>query len=758
MVMVKSARLGCAGTLILGLAVLDPALTTAATPGESAASAPASGDDVLAEIVVTVQHRSENLQSVPVAVDSLSASQLVNANVTNFEEMSRLTPALQIGRAAGPVNLFFLRGIGSNATVSLTDPAIAVNYDGEFQARQYGGNGQFYDLERVEVLKGPQGTLYGRNATGGVINVIPAHPDFTQAASISYTGGNYALSQATAWANVPITDSIATRASFQSIRHSGYLSDGQADEDSQAGRLQFLFNLNDRLSVNLAGDYFHSGGLGGGNAITSNGYSADQRIGLTDSRVQAVYLNAGLRAPQRSDLHNDSHFEGVHATINWDTDVGTLTIIPAIRHAHLDYAAITGEEDIQTETDHQGSVEARFASGTNSRLSWVAGGYYLRDNIDTQYAIDNVHALTVASPTTLGGLSPSGFIQAYTAGTNAKAAFGDATFKVADGFRLIGGIRFTNENKTANGTLAPFARGLGPTSTVNGYTVVLATPIQLNGDTTWRSANWRAGFEWDIAEHSIAYATVATGFHSGGFFFTADNPTYQPEKLIAYTLGSKNRFAGNRFQANAELFYWKYTNQQLSHVTQDSIGDFVFATENAGGSKIRGGDLQLEFRAATDTLLSAQVQYLHTVFDSFTYLQPFPVSPSSRCGSTLQAGAFRVDCSGQPLVQAPKLTLDLGLQQTWELVNQGSIVLDVRGHHQTGAWTAISYLPVDYQHTYWMGDAALSYIAPEAKWSWAGFVSNFTNATVLNNTNHTNVSSSQLRAPRTYGLRFTVNF
>src|SRR5258706_10206401 len=120
--------------------------------------------------------------------------------------------------------------------------------------------------------------------------------------------------------------------------------------------------------------------------------------------------------------------------------------------------------------------------------------------------------------------------------------------------------------------------------------------------------------------------------------------------MTAYTLGSKNRFAGNRLQVNAEAFYWKYKNQQLSHVTQDSAGDFVFATENAGSSTVKGAELQVVYQAARNTLVNAQVQYLDTVFNSFHYFQPFPGSPVSKCTSTFTSGKFLIDCSGQPLV------------------------------------------------------------------------------------------------------------
>jgi iron complex outermembrane receptor protein len=348
--------------------------------------------------------------------------------------------------------------------------------------------------------------------------------------------------------------------------------------------------------------------------------------------------------------------------------------------------------------------------------------------------------------------------QIYTAGTDAKAVFGDLTASLTDSFRLIAGLRYTNENKTAVGALSPFSTGFAPLSTVNGYSVVTGKPIQINGDTTWTSTNWRAGAQWDVAERSMVYATVATGFHSGGFYFTADNPDYQPEKLTAYTLGSKNRFLDNRLQVNAELFYWKYKNQQLSHVTQDHIGDFVFATENAGGSTIKGAEVSLEYRAPTNTLLTADVQYLDTIFNDFSYLQPFPTSKASKCSSTFTAGKFRVNCTGEPLVNAPKVTVDVGAQQSWLLSNQGSLVGGLRAHHQTGSWTSISYLPVDYQDSFWTEDMGLTYNAPGGKYSWAGFVNNLSNTTVVDNTNHTNVASSQLRAPRTFGVRFTANF
>ena len=296
-------------------------------PASNGEAAPAAGE--LQEIIVTAERRIESAQSAPAPIDVVSADKLASSNITNLQEMSRLAPSVQNGSAGGPFALFFIRGVGSFAANSLTDAAIAVNLDDVPLARQYSTGGQFYDLARVEVLKGPQGTLYGRNATGGAINIVPEHPTFDLDGSVGVTLGNYHHEQTDGMLNLPVTDNSAFRLSFQTIRHDGYLSDGEEDEDSQAARLQYRIDPADGVSVVVSGDYFHQGGEGGGNALLDGGYTASDRIGLADPRAQAYYASLGLVPVTPQQLFIDGNYGGGKAEVTWHSDLGDLVIIPA---------------------------------------------------------------------------------------------------------------------------------------------------------------------------------------------------------------------------------------------------------------------------------------------------------------------------------------------------------------------------------------------------------------------------------------------
>ncbi len=335
------------------------ALASAAAHAQTApAAAPpaAAPDNGLQDIVVTAQRRTENIQKAPIAIDSVSSALLAQRNVTDATKLTQIVPSAQIGQAAGPFPVFFLRGGGSFGTNSLTDSAVTLSLDGVPLARQYNSNGQFFDLERVEVLEGPQGTLYGRNATGGAINLIPQKPknEFSFEGGLSY--GNYTAVQANAAVNLPLAGTLSARASAQSTIHSGYNSDGMSDEDTQAARLQLLYEPSSQLSILLAGDYVHQGGNGAGFVDVSD-FSPDQRVGLTDPRVQAIYASKGLTPFPVNSLYLNNRYSGLKAEINWKAELGTLTILPAYRHAHLDFNSAYGGGEADNEFDDQESVD-----------------------------------------------------------------------------------------------------------------------------------------------------------------------------------------------------------------------------------------------------------------------------------------------------------------------------------------------------------------------------------------------------------------
>lgn len=742
-------------TLLLRSVALSVVLSTAGgTVALAQASGPSAQDQeetqasVIDEVVVTAQRRSESAQKTPLAIDVISSQAVSNANVTGLTGLSRLVPAVQIVQAGGATPLYFMRGVGSLAGTSLNDPAVSISYDGVALARQYQGNGQFYDLQRVEVLRGPQGTLYGRNATGGVINLLPATPRLGETGGdFSISTGNYSELNAQASLNLAVGERAALRAAFSSTSHDGYLNDGQQDDKTRSARLQFYYEPSDDLNVRLLADYTRQNNMGGGYALVDQsnftGYGAgtaligaEDRVGILSARGQLYYSARGRGRPSVPiDPHMNNDFYGVHAVLEARTPLGTLTVIPAFRGASVEYYAANSFAIIVDEKDKQYSLEARLASDGDGPFSWIVGGFLLKDDVESQSIFDNLN---------LSGSRPQ-----FDQVSKSAAVFADATYRLTDRFRVLGGVRYTSDNKTASGAQP---------------NIVGASPIPLNADKTWESVNYRAGFQYDLAPQVMAYGTVATGFHAGGFYFSnvvlpTDSNSVEPEKITALTLGVKSRLLDNRLLLNVEAFDWDLKGQQISLFTVDSQGATIFATYNAGASTNRGVQIEAQYQVAPSTRIGAQVEYLDASFDSLTYTQSIPVQPNFLCRTTGAAPTLTVDCSGLRPPQAPEWSINLSADHAVDLSNGASIDLGWRTHYQSETIVGFNYLIDDVQKAVWTHDATVTFTPAEGGWSLGAYVNNISDEVIKSNATHAaNVQAFQLRPPRTYGIRLKASF
>jgi len=720
-----------------------------------AVCAPVSADTpeenfVLEDIVVTAQYRSENAEHTPVSMDVVSGSIIQEANATMLPDISHLVPAIQIGQSAGANPVYYIRGVGSLATNSLTDAAVSLNYDGVPLMRQYQGNGVLFDLERVEVLNGPQGTLYGRNATAGVVSFVPQPPVLGKDSAVFETEtGNYAALTDQGAVNVAVNDESALRASFQTVRHSGYLNDGEQDEDGQSARLQYLVLPSDDLTLKVGGDFYHEGGLGGGYALEDQanftGYPAgtplinvDDRVGYLSTRGQLYWADRGrstITDPVRLGFNNT--FWGINSKLDVDTDFGTLSVIPAYRHSALNYLAVNSFELNVDEQDQQSSLEARLASKESQRLRWIIGVIGMRDDVAHDHGNYDLY-------------NGTGSRQNYSISTDSSGAFLDGTFDVTEGLRLIAGIRHTTDRKEADGLQTNLA-GTG------GF-------IPLKGEKTWEANNWRAGLQWDLTSTSMVYATVATGYHAGGFFFRnlvlpTDTNTYQPEKITAYTVGEKGRFLDDRVEINLEVFRWDLKDQQVSVSTFDSSGNRDFFTVNAGNTTSQGVSVDLQVAPGEETRVGLQVQYLDAKFDSLIYSQAIAVQPGFGCKTSGAAPTLVINCSGLRPPEAPEWTANLSLQQTFKLPAGRSVVAALRGHYQSQTLVAFNYLPDDYQKAAGTVDLDLTYHPKSEHWSGGIFVDNITNSVIKELGTHiANIEGYELRPPRTFGARASMKF
>ncbi|MFK7978218.1 MAG: TonB-dependent receptor [Halioglobus sp.] len=825
------AKLALTASSMTALTIL---LGLPSAAAQDAGEPTASNRSSLEEVIVTAQRREQTLQDAAIPVQTFSQDQMTQAGLESAEDLALLTPALGIFAGGGPLTSLFVRGVGSLTVNPLTDSAVAQNIDGVYMGRSSGAAGQsLYDLERVELLKGPQGTLYGRNATGGVLNYIPNKPILGENSGyLQGEIGDYSKFGVQGAANIAVSDTVAIRVSGNKLERDGYSDDGTNDRDTYSLRAQVLFEPNDRLSIRVAADYsdVSSTGPGGdligtydnppGGVITNftpSGLSID--TGPTDPGANAIregVLHTPSFAPFQpidpNALYQDNNWTGYMAEINYQTDVGTITFIPAYRESDQDYQfAGPGFAPAKTlEENEQTSVELRFATDLDGPLNGILGAFYIEEDISTS----GVFAQNYASP-----------IQNYDNGGESWAIFGQGTFDVTEAFRLNAGVRYTEDKKYADGISDTFVTFCGgapftgnfltpPLSFANGCAsgAMPAHPItsdrdafiqhfvdngliapdsvatvpgmgrppfynltipggvspdlaaivnvgdgQLSSDLDYNETTYRLGVEWDWAEDSLLYATFETGYRAGGVDLSLVSPTYDPEYIDAYTIGSKNRFLDNTLQVNAELFRWEYDGQQVTYFTTlDSASAFPIANAD---STIEGLDLDIIWAASASTTVGLNLQFLDATYDELTLVSD---PGRGRFGCTSQGvsnGLETYSCAGNEMLYSPEFGADLNVNH---VIDIGNYDLSLTGvvSHRSDQETNFLFLDETVSESYTTLNFDATLLAKDGAWSVSAYVRNADDERFTTNTNVSNrgLTYAIFSPPRTYGIRLKANF
>ncbi|WP_293882121.1 TonB-dependent receptor [Sphingomonas sp.] len=790
--------------------------TAFAQVSNEAAAVPAPTDG-LGDIVVTAQRRVENSQRAAIPLAVIDGAALTSAGVTQASRLNELAPALSI-EPSSTGNLIFLRGVGNFTVTAASDPAVAFNYDGVYVGRPTSTTGVFYDLERVEILKGPQGILYGRNATGGAINVLPRQPklgEFSGYAAVAY--GNYNTINAEGAINVPMGDHGALRISATTSNHDGYLRDGTQDEKTLALRVQMKAELTPNLTVRVAGDYARNSDIGSSVSYYGS-YSRNPAVPLSATPVpgssyfnfvpanlsssEGVYSPASQAYRQSATFgptgrkldalapypFQKNNFYGVNAEIAWNTGAGTLTVIPAWRYAALDYLSSAGAFPYRdVESNEQFSLEARFAGERISIFDYTVGAYYYDERIeaDTQLSNSNIGIL----------LKPNYYTKSY-------AGFGRLIANVTDQLRLVGGLRYTVDDKqfVYSATTAviqclavnafgapncPTAPLIGLPTTTSAFPFpfpaaggrpipVFTSPgppnyLIIRADSAFvraKSSNrltYKAAVEFDILPRSLLYASFETGYRSGGFSAAAGFENFEPEYITAYTIGMKNRFLDNRIQLNLEAFLWDYKNQQINHVGLDINGRSANYTQNAGSSRIQGVEVDGRFLITPTTLVSADVQYLDAKQRSFSYLAGPGNPPLTGCAVTYTAAnpsPYLINCAGFQSYNSPKWTINLAAQQTFVL-GDFQIVAGADTQYKGARNIGFAYLPEQRLRSNWTTNAQLRVGPTDERWALSAYVRNIEDKRIpIYSSTHPTASFlvAGTTAPRTYGVQASVKF
>ncbi|TWB80098.1 iron complex outermembrane receptor protein [Nitrospirillum amazonense] len=755
-------------TLFLATAPFAASFAAAAGATNGADPADAASDAVLKDIVVTAEQRMETLQSAPIAVQAVTGDSLAAGSLTNTADLARALPALVVAPAAGGTPQLYVRGIGTYIISSYAEPAVAFNLDGVYVARPAGASLVFYDLQRLELLPGPQGTLYGRNASAGVLNVVPEVPVLGQTSGhASLEFGNYNLRKGEGALNVPLSTKAALRVAAQVVDRKGYLSDGYDDDQSQAGRVQVLLEPADDLHVRLAADYAHRGGKGDAQVQYPFVNGDNPWIGPSDPAAVKAYYAAlpplASRNPLIRNARNDGFIDdrswGLKADIVKDFSFATLTLTPAYRGMDEDYLAYVPSAFSLTARSRATSIDARLTSNGQGPLSWVGGVSYFNEQLYGNQYYDNYIQHAVGK----GDLD-----------TESEAAYGQVTYAVAPDLRLTAGGRLSHEEKAQTILFGS-----------NTFTAAFPTLLPRQDTHDWNGASWKVGADYDVAPGSLLYASVATGFKAGGFFSSPVNQRdyYGPEHLTAYTVGLKNSLLGGKAQVNLEAFDYEYRDQQITYTAPVQTGvplapyAALLVTQNAGRAHMRGLAVDGKWQVTADDLLTASGQYLDTAYDDFhyRYYSGLGASPAVGCAYTNASatavpkpiGAARiwaVDCAGKPAINAPRWTAIVGYQHDFRLDGGGTVTAAADVHLSSSYQTAYDYAPQQLQGGYHMTNLRLTYTPDHGWWSLTGYINNVENQAVVTSGYQpaqalgAGYNTASIRPPRLYGVRVRVAY
>jgi iron complex outermembrane recepter protein len=549
----------------------------------SAASAQEAPEESagVGEVIVTAQKRSENLQDVPISIAAVTAESLERSGIVTLDAIQRLTPGMNMSAiGSGFVSYTYIRGGGTNVIDSGSDPSVAFFVDEVYLAGTAGLQFDLLDVERVEVLKGPQGTLFGRNAAAGAINIITKPPEETFNAWAAADVGNYDFYAVRGGITGPISADGAWRYRLSGAHRergaytenvSG-LDPGFIDNYTARGQIEYR---SDDFLFRLTGDYFTSD-----NGMTNHFLSTANGAGFITAPANAA-LPPGQSTYRR--FYNVDGFEqqdtyAINARIEWDLSFATLTSISAYRDNSFkrlqdqDGSAADGYALGTDQSDKTFSQELRLAND-GEHFRWILGAYYYDGKTDRVDTIDSGPDFAVPA------LQSSLGFYGQQIDTTSYAVFGQATFDISDQLSFTLGARYTSDEKTSSQRTDPF----GP---VGLYTVVL-TP-------EWDSFDPAAILEWTVNDDVMVYGSFRQGFKSGGFQSLPGNlalasTIYNPEEVKAYEVGVKSQWAGGRLQVNAALFRAEIADQQILRIP--SAG--VTIIDNAGETVTDGIDLSL---------------------------------------------------------------------------------------------------------------------------------------------------------------------
>jgi iron complex outermembrane receptor protein len=748
--------------------------------GLGGAAAPAVAADEAAEpvrldtVVVTAQRRAQNLQDVPSAVTSLGGEAIqADEDIKSTKDIARYVPAATGWNTESRARpRFFIRGIGSNEATNNSVGPIGIYVDEVYFGNNLFQGGPLFDLDRVEVLRGPQGTLWGKNTTGGAFHFVSKKPTFSAGGYGKVELGDWGQKVLEgAYGGEVLADTLAGRISFYSESRNGWTTNASTGNevgnlDDFALRGQLLAEITP--SLDLLFDV-HLRKFDG---------SQTPWYPITEAHVPNAfgYLGAYDASGDRStvqynanDLPVKVNTHGVTGTLNWDLESAKLTSISALNLGDRttvtdgDYTPREGSRGYGTNSVRQFSEELRLTSAGKGPLQWIAGLYYYDESNDS-------FAATATLPSTgnpYGGGATAYNYNQYTQKLKSYAVFGGGSYAVTEQFKVNAGLRWTHDTIDFNGIARVAAPGpvtfdpSAPFYLPGAVTSALATFTSNDSRHSWSNLGYDVTPEFKLGDSQLLYFRHAKGYRSGNINTNISPPrsffsTVDPETLKSYEVGYKSTWLDKRLTFNAAAYYYDYKNIQLvvNHPDPSLAAGFYPNLENAAANKVKGIEFEARYQVTTALLLRTNLSVLHNEFTAFntTVLVNGVAVPTTRF-------------VGYHFARVPQVTGLVGGDYVWGWADGGSLRLSTDWSYQSQVnFNVQDYTnPATYQKSFWVGFLRASYWFPGDKVGLGVYVNNATNreykvqafpGTSAPNTVH----ATAFGDPRTYGASLNVKF
>lgn len=721
------------------------ALSFIAMPLAAHAQTPAASAEpvtALDEVVVTAERRATNVQTTALAVSAFSSEMLERSQVDTIEDLSVLVPNINFGQQFGNARIA-IRGIGFDTIAPGSEARVAYHLDGVYVSRPSAGLAGFYDVERIEVLRGPQGTLYGRNATAGSVNVISNAPTEELDGYVRGTVGSHGRIETEGAISGPLVDGLTARLSVRTEQRDGYgknLTTGRDadDRDTFSARLRLRAEPSDRLRMDLIADFHteddHSNALhyfGAGNPNrTPVGIALGGRFS-TD--FHDIY----------SDIEsiNDRQNWGVQGAIRYElSDALTLTSLTAYRDTEYMTQTDLDATDApltyygQHENADQFTQEFQLA-GDFDRFRFVAGAYYFRENITSGLTVPFNHRILGGADRIIQGQAIGGDTE-----TRAWAVFGQANYALTPDLTLVAGLRYSEEEKH----LDEYAQ-FDLVRTYDPSNPIIPNRIQ-SADASWNAFTPKLTIEYKPADNAFLYATISRGFKSGGFNVGGMQAPFEPEMIWNYEAGAKIDWFDRRLRTNLSAFFYDYSDLQVTKVVNN-----VITTVNAATAIIKGLEGEITFLATDNLRFDASFSVTDSEYQDFGTSDP----------ARPLLGV--IDLSGNQLSQSPKYTLFVAGQYDINTSSAGMFSPRIEFYATDKVYFNAFNRDVASQDARQLINAMVNWESPSGQWTGAVYVRNLTDDEYIANAF---VGTSLLAdtivgvagPPRTFGVSLGYRF